>query len=125
LSTADNLCYLVYQIYQLSTEDESMPAAHTRTTIPARTRESRNLLLRSVPVQAIKALKRAALELDRPMGRVLAGLVDEFLGLYVILKREPDTLTPEETEQLQQARAGMARGESVDWEKLKRELGVG
>ncbi len=34
------------------------------------------------------------------MGRVLAGLVSEFLGLYVILKREPDSLTPEEAFQL-------------------------
>jgi hypothetical protein len=102
-----------------------MSATRTRTTAPARTGEVRNLLLRNVPAHVIKALKRAAVELDQPMGRVLAGLVDEFLGLYVIIKREPDTLTPEETEQLRQARAQMARGESVDWEELKRELGVG
>jgi len=108
-----------------SDRDRPMSATRTRTTAPARIEEVRNLLLRNVPAHVVKALKRAAVELDQPMGRVLAGLVDEFLGLYVIIKRDPDTLTREETEQLRQARAQMARGESVDWERLKRELGIG
>jgi len=55
-------------------------------------------------VHTIKALKRAAVDLNQPMGRVLAGLVSEFLELHVILKREPDSLTPAEAAHLREVR---------------------
>ncbi len=101
-----------------------MPATARATALP-RVKETRSLLIRNVPAHTIKAMKRVAVELDQPMGRVLTGLVNEFLGLYLILKRDPDSLTPEERAQLHQAREEMARGRSIDWELLKHELGVG
>ncbi len=108
----------------------SLRKASTATTSPGRgsragTSPAKDLMLRNVSAHAIKALKRAAIEVDEPMGRVVAGLVDEFLGLYVVLQRSPDDLTPEEAEHLRGAREAMARGEFVEWEDLKRELSIG
>ncbi len=102
-----------------------MPVTPARVTGAARAKDTKSLLIRNVPAHTIKALKRAAVELDQPMGRVLAGLVSEFLGLHVILKREPDSLTPEEAAQLREVREEMAHGRSSDWQALKRELGIG
>lgn len=84
---------------------------------------TKDLLLRNVPAESAKALKRAAVELEQPMGQVFAGLVDRMLGLYVALHREPEDLTPEETEALGQTVREIARGRYRRWEELRRELG--
>lgn len=81
-------------------------------------------MLRSVPVHTIKALKRAAVELDQPMGQVLAGLVDRFMGLYVALHRSPDELSPDEETEVLRARKEMASGRFTRWREVKRSLGI-
>ena len=86
---------------------------------------TKDLMLRNVPAETIKALKRAAVELDQPMGQVFAGLVDRLLGLYLAMNRPAEDLTPEESEVLVKAIEEMARARHIAWEDLKRELGLG
>lgn len=86
--------------------------------------QAKDLMLRNVPVHTIRALKRAAVELDQPMGQVMAGLVERFLGLYVALHRSTDELSPDEEAEVLKAREEIARGRFADWRAVKRSLGV-
>ena len=86
---------------------------------------TKDLMLRNVPAETVKALKRAGVELDQPMGQVFAGLVDRLLGLYLAMNRPPEDLTPEESEALMKTIEEMARARYITWEDLKRELELG
>ena len=86
---------------------------------------TKDLMLRNVPADTIKSLKRAAVELEQPMGQVFAGLVDRLLGLYVALQQPPEDLTPEEKDTLSKVVEEMARGRYITWEDLRQGLGFG
>lgn len=86
--------------------------------------ETKDVLLRSVPAGTVKALKRASVELEQPMGQVLAGLVGTFLGLYVAMQRAPEETSPEERAEIEEATAEIARGQFADWQRVKARLGL-
>ena len=57
--------------------------------------------------------------IDEMSQEALADLLD-----YLNLLSDPDELTPEEEAQVRQAMAELERGETIDGETLRRELGI-